>query len=185
MGELTVRQLQEYCIENARFVSVSADGAIIDSKYGYPSISDRHNLETITETILGAQYDPDQEYCDCDGCTDGCTDGDDCPEDRVDQIRQNGNDGLHYGVNKTLAERGNRYGDFAGHAQITQQIKRAMAEGRNWSTLPDDMKEALEMIAHKIGRILNGDPEYIDSWHDIIGYARLVEKRLEDEQTNG
>ena len=35
------------------------------------------------------------------------------------------------------------------------------------------------MVAHKIGRILNGDPNYIDSWHDIIGYTRLVEQRLD------
>jgi hypothetical protein len=34
------------------------------------------------------------------------------------------------------------------------------------------------MIAHKIGRILNGDPDYIDSWDDIAGYAKLVADRL-------
>jgi len=37
------------------------------------------------------------------------------------------------------------------------------------------------MIAHKIGRILNGDPDYQDSWHDIIGYARLVERQLQGD----
>lgn len=81
-------------------------------------------------------------------------------------------------VDKTLEERGNRYGEFDLHAKITQNIKRAMADSDNWATLPDDMKEALEMIAHKVGRILNGDPNYHDSWHDIIGYTRLVEQRL-------
>ena len=78
----------------------------------------------------------------------------------------------------TLAERGSRYGVFAGHAQITQGIKRAISQG-NWSELADDQKECLEMIAHKIGRILNGDPDYHDSWHDIVGYAKLVADRLE------
>lgn len=29
--------------------------------------------------------------------------------------------------------------------------------------------------------ILNGDPTYLDNWHDIQGYARLVEKRLEGQ----
>jgi len=57
-------------------------------------------------------------------------------------------------------------------------IKRAMATGPNWGDLPDDMREALDMVAHKIGRILCGDFNYSDSWHDIIGYVRLVEKRL-------
>lgn len=81
-------------------------------------------------------------------------------------------------IDSTLKERGSRYGDFAEHARITQSIKRAMANSRNWRNLPDDMKETLEMVAHKVGRILNGDPEYSDSWHDIIGYVRLIEKRL-------
>lgn len=83
------------------------------------------------------------------------------------------------GVDSTLEERGRRYGDFSEHAQITQGIKRAMADSPNWEGLPDDMREALEMVAHKIGRILNGDPNYADSWHDIAGYSRLVESRLE------
>lgn len=82
-------------------------------------------------------------------------------------------------IDTTLAERGNRYGEFDEHARITQNIKAAMADSPNWATLPDDMREALEMVAHKAGRILNGDPNYADSWHDIGGYTRLVEKRLE------
>lgn len=82
-------------------------------------------------------------------------------------------------VDTTLEERGNRYGAFTEHARITQSIKRAMQDSPNWQKLPDFMKEALEMNAHKVGRILNGDPNYADSWHDIIGYTRLVEKELE------
>ena len=81
-------------------------------------------------------------------------------------------------VDSTLQERGTRYGEFADHAAITQAVKRAMRTGRNWDKLADDQREALEMVAHKVGRILNGDPDYIDSWHDIIGYVRLVEVRL-------
>jgi hypothetical protein len=45
-------------------------------------------------------------------------------------------------------------------------------------TLADDQQEALDMICHKIGRIINGDPDYADSWHDIAGYAQLVADRL-------
>ena len=84
------------------------------------------------------------------------------------------------GIESTLQERGNRYGDFEGHAKITQALKRAMVDSPKWLTLSDDKKEALEMVAHKIGRILNGDPEYKDSWHDIIGYTKLVEETLVD-----
>ena len=85
-------------------------------------------------------------------------------------------------IDNTLAERGTRYGAFTGHAEITQGLKDVMFATDNWAGLADDQKEALEMVAHKIGRILNGDPNYIDSWHDIIGYVRLVEQRLEKEQ---
>lgn len=85
-------------------------------------------------------------------------------------------------IDSTLNERGTRYGDFEDHAFITQDLKAVMQETPNWDLLKADQKEALEMTAHKIGRILNGDPNYIDSWHDIIGYIRLVEQRLEREQ---
>lgn len=82
-------------------------------------------------------------------------------------------------IDDTLKERGARYGSFAGHAKVSQAIKQAMATGTNWDSLSDDKKEALEMLAHKVARILNGDPEYHDSWHDIIGYTKLISDTLE------
>jgi hypothetical protein len=86
-------------------------------------------------------------------------------------------------IDTTLAERGSRYGAFTGHAKITQDMKRAMVAAPKWAGLRDDQKEALEMVVHKIGRILNGDPDYQDSWTDIIGYTRLVEVDLIERQT--
>lgn len=87
-------------------------------------------------------------------------------------------------IENTLEERGGRYGKFVDHARISQAIKGAMINNvsdEQFEALDDDMKEALFMIAHKIARILNGDPNYADSWHDIAGYATLVEKRLNGE----
>ena len=81
-------------------------------------------------------------------------------------------------IDQMLEERGKRYGEFPEHARITQNLKRAMQASPNWETLPDDMKESLEMQAHKMGRILNGDPAYKDSWDDLAGYAQLVADRL-------
>ena len=81
-------------------------------------------------------------------------------------------------ISTTLAERGTRYGDFPGHAKITQGLKRTMRASPKWGSLTDQQREALEMVAHKIGRILNGDPNYHDSWHDIIGYTKLVADEL-------
>ena len=81
-------------------------------------------------------------------------------------------------IHTTLAERGTRYGAFPGHAKITQGLKAVMHESPQWANLRDDQKESLEMVAHKIGRILNGDPNYHDSWHDMIGYTQLVADTL-------
>lgn len=84
-------------------------------------------------------------------------------------------------VDAVLAERGARYGKFKDHARITQQFKNILfeseiLEGKKYT---DSQREALEMIFHKIGRILNGDPNYADSWVDIAGYAKLVADELE------
>ena len=106
-------------------------------------------------------------------------------------------------IEATLAERGARYGAFIGHAAITQVLKSA-AQGtllaslddgeffsdvnksqkelaEKWKRLRPDAKEALDMIFHKIGRILNGDPDYDDSWRDLCGYSKLVENRIAEE----
>ncbi len=83
-------------------------------------------------------------------------------------------------VEQTLSERGQRYGLFTGHAHVTQDLKKVVRlhlVARD-KKLTDDQQEALDMIFHKIGRIVNGDPDYADSWHDIAGYAKLVDDRL-------
>ena len=84
-------------------------------------------------------------------------------------------------VSKVLDERGSRYGKFIGHANVTQDLKlviKLALEERD-KILHADQQEALDMICHKIGRIVNGDPLYADSWIDIAGYAKLVADRLE------
>lgn len=84
-------------------------------------------------------------------------------------------------VTEVLTERGNRYGKFTGHANVTQDLKKVIRHHlkQRDKKLADDQMEALEMIAHKIGRVINGDPDYADSWIDIAGYAKLVSDRLE------
>jgi hypothetical protein len=86
-------------------------------------------------------------------------------------------------IQATLDERGTRYGEFMGHAEITCELKGIIAQyaiTREKKLEPDQI-EALDMICHKIGRILNGDPDYADSWHDIAGYAQLVSNRLNND----
>ena len=84
-----------------------------------------------------------------------------------------------------LAERAAKYGSFASQAAFAQYLKTTLHEHRNWDELRDSQKEALEMIMHKISRILNGDPNYDDSWRDIAGYAELIVKELNETTIKG
>lgn len=81
-------------------------------------------------------------------------------------------------IASTLNERGRNYGNFEQQARVSESIKSAIHNGPNWWSLGADGREALDIIAVKIGRLLSGNPNHIDSWHDIQGYAKLVEDRL-------
>lgn len=80
-----------------------------------------------------------------------------------------------------LAERGERYGTFVRQAEIAVRLKAILAEYHveGGIDLAYDQMESLHMICNKLGRIINGDPDYSDSWHDIAGYAKLVANRLD------
>ena len=80
-----------------------------------------------------------------------------------------------------ITERGSRYGKFKDGAEIMQSLKDTMRDVDGWNNLTASQKEALDMIQHKIGRILNGDPTYDDSWKDIAGYATLIINELNGE----
>jgi hypothetical protein len=80
-------------------------------------------------------------------------------------------------IESLLNERHKTHGNFREHAIVTQLLKRIMRNSPNWASLSMDDKEALEMIAHKIARILCGDPNHADHWVDISGYATLRVKR--------
>lgn len=82
-------------------------------------------------------------------------------------------------VDELLEERGERYGEFAELAAISQRLKHVLRDAPGYAQLAADQMESLVMITHKIARILNGDANYIDSWADIAGYAQLVVQRLE------
>jgi hypothetical protein len=83
-------------------------------------------------------------------------------------------------INDVLAERGQNYGVFKDQANIAQALKEAFRVWPGWNRMLQDQREALDMIANKLGRIMNGNPNYADSWVDIAGYATLVANRLMD-----
>lgn len=82
-------------------------------------------------------------------------------------------------IENTLSERGARYGDFAHHAKIAQDLQDVTRAAEGWSRLDAVQRQALTVICDKIARILSGDPTYVDSWRDVSGYATLVCRQLE------
>ena len=88
---------------------------------------------------------------------------------------------LRDNVDKTLDARAANYGTFKDGAALMQSIKRTLSAhaATHGKTFADDQWEALEMIVHKIGRIVNGNPDVTDHWVDIAGYATLIADRLE------
>ena len=78
-------------------------------------------------------------------------------------------------VTETLGLRENRYGEFRNVSATSQWLKDIMRGGASWKGMEPYMQESLDLIANKLARIVNGDPFYDDSWHDIGGYAKLVE----------
>ena len=92
-------------------------------------------------------------------------------------------------IRDILKERGSRYGDFKTHADIAQKLKLI------WVASPGAdivrhldretaavINEGMDMVFHKIARICNGDPTYIDSYTDIIGYTQLIIDHLNREE---
>lgn len=78
---------------------------------------------------------------------------------------------------KTLAERQSTYGDFSKVAEMTQGLLFVMSQ-YGYSDMPDTHKESIHMIASKLARIVNGDNNHLDSWHDIGGYSKLIENLI-------
>jgi DNA-binding CsgD family transcriptional regulator len=81
-------------------------------------------------------------------------------------------------IDAILNERATTYGSFKDVAEFAQEMKNTIRMCNN-SEFDDDQIEALDMIASKIARIVNGDPHHVDSWVDIAGYATLVADRLQ------
>ena len=82
-------------------------------------------------------------------------------------------------VDATLTERGKDYGDYASKAEFIQNMKLMVRMSQSWFKMDSDMRESVDMIVTKMGRIAYGDPSHLDSWVDIAGYAKLVADRLQ------
>ena len=81
-------------------------------------------------------------------------------------------------INNTLNERGERYGKFKDVASTTYALQEILRAASSHEHMSDDQVIALDMICNKMARIVNGDPNYIENWHDIAGYSTLIENSL-------
>jgi hypothetical protein len=84
-------------------------------------------------------------------------------------------------VSAVLTERAKTHGDYGDNARVGQMLKRAMEAEKGWARLDDCQRESLHMIAHKVARILGGDPNVADHWTDIAGYSKLVADRIAEQ----
>jgi len=84
-------------------------------------------------------------------------------------------------IKDVLQERGERYGSYRSVAMTSQLLKDVVrcSYNVNRNNLEWYQRESIDLICNKLGRILNGDPNYRDSWLDIAGYAQLVVDELD------
>lgn len=81
-------------------------------------------------------------------------------------------------IDKILAQRATTHGDYTEHSDCTQSIMAVLAKHRRWGDLTPDQRETLHMIAHKMGRVVTGEPNVADHWDDMAGYAKLSGDRV-------
>lgn len=86
-------------------------------------------------------------------------------------------------VGTITSERERTHGNFRDHARCTQRLKAVLRDELEivGKTLTMEQQEALDMIFHKIGRVVAGDADFIDHWNDLAGYSTLVARILRGE----
>jgi hypothetical protein len=78
-----------------------------------------------------------------------------------------------------LTTREATHGSFCEVARVAQELKGTITTAPGYVALNPAQREALDLIATKIGRILSGNPSFKDHWVDIAGYAKLGEEACE------
>jgi hypothetical protein len=78
-------------------------------------------------------------------------------------------------VSDIINKRKKTHGPYNFTAAWSQALKDMFRGSPNWALMNDGQKEALEMIAAKLARLLNGDHNFRDHLIDIAGYAKLYE----------
>jgi len=77
-------------------------------------------------------------------------------------------------IKDVLQQRNGTHGNFLDTCATTQELMQVLYRGSNFGALSAPQVESLHMMAHKLARIVNGDPNFEDHWIDIEGYSTLV-----------
>lgn len=83
-------------------------------------------------------------------------------------------------IDDTLNERQSQYGCFEDVAFATENII-GILKRCGYDNMPNTHKMAMYMIVSKMARLVNGDHNHLDSWHDIGGYSKLIENLIGGE----
>lgn len=81
-----------------------------------------------------------------------------------------------------ISDRERTHGVFRRNSEFAQDVKAMMRDQPNWNKMSSFQREALDMVAHKVARILHGDPDYLDHWDDISGYAQKTSQTLREDE---
>lgn len=85
-------------------------------------------------------------------------------------------------VSDTLKQRANVHGNYVESASFKDLVLNECINCKtgNWEKLGPAGRQAIHMIIEKLGRIMYGDPLFSDHWHDIAGYATLMDNYLKE-----
>lgn len=81
-------------------------------------------------------------------------------------------------IKETLESRKNAHGCFWESSNTCSNLKRTMQLTPNWPDMEPAKQRALEMVMEKVTRILYGDHNFADHWHDIAGYVSLIDNYI-------
>jgi hypothetical protein len=88
-------------------------------------------------------------------------------------------------LKETLNERGSRYGSYSDVIEARSRIMEILTQHNERSGLEllnNKFYIAMNDIVLKLVRA-SASPNYKDSWHDIQGYAHLIETELCENET--